>query len=587
MPHAILILVDALRADHLGCYAGEDLGTPNMDRLARQGVVFENAISQGSWTRPSTASMMTGLYPSQNGVGTRWSKTGEGRLSARTLDPSIPTLAETLTANGHTTAFLGGSAVLKPLFGVTRGFTHNLWRSIANDGAVIVEDFEQWIQTERPESSFCYMHFMDVHKPLPMETIPARLDTGLDLDLVKESKNELMSYYAAAVRRVDQHIGGVIRALESEGMLEDTLIILSADHGEELGEHGGMLSHGRTLYRELLHVPLVMRLPGQAFARERIDQPVQLIDFMPTILDYLHCPPIDLPGRSLLTLIRGEETERAAAFSEHVKPDRYSQSVTTRTHQLIQSYRLENTRPGSPADLLPGLSVAAKGQRIQGGRFIPTKIFIQGEERPTLSGMVERVDTASNSVSLMGITCQVNEDTRFIGKEDIGPLTFDGLAVGDRVTLNFTAGSNGRRVATTIKRKPPGGKSKIEGRIERVQDLEGGLRSITVLGMDVLIDSNTKIRAMKDENREEITVSPVNRVLTGDFIDVHTELYDFTSDPAETRDIVDERPDIAQELEEMLALWTQSLLGQVQETAGSVDVDPETMEQLRLMGYVE
>ena len=150
MPHAILILVDALRADHLGCYAGEDLGTPNMDRLARQGVVFENAISQGSWTRPSTASMMTGLYPSQNGVGTRWSKTGEGRLSARTLDPSIPTLAETLTAGGHTTAFMGGSAVLKPLFGVNRGFTHNLWRSIANDGAVIVEDFEQWIQTERP-----------------------------------------------------------------------------------------------------------------------------------------------------------------------------------------------------------------------------------------------------------------------------------------------------------------------------------------------------------------------------------------------------------------------------------------------------
>jgi hypothetical protein len=587
MPHAILILVDALRADHLGCYAGEDLGTPNTDGLARQGVVFRNAMSQASWTRPSTASIMTGLYPSQTGLVGKWSKTGEGRLSARTLDPSIPTLAEILTAGGHTTAFMGGNAILKPLFGVTRGFTHNLWRSIANDGAVIVEDFEQWIQTERPESSFCYMHFMDVHKPLPMETIPARLDTGLDLDLVKESKNELMSYYAAAVRRVDQYIGGVIRALESEGMLEDTLIILSADHGEELGEHGGMLSHGRTLYRELLHVPLVMRLPGQAFARERIDQPVQLIDFMPTILDYLQCPPIDVPGRSLLTLIRGEEAERAAAFSEHVKPDRYSQSVTTRTHQLIQSYRLEDSRPGSPADLLPGLSVAAKGQRIQGGRFIPTKIFIQGEERPTLSGMVERVDTASNSVSLMGITCQVNEDTRFIGKEDSGPLTFDGLAVGDRVTLNFTAESNGRRVATTIKRKPPGGKSKIEGRIERVQALEGGLRSVTVLGMDVLIDSNTKIRAMKDENREEITVSPVNRVLTGDFIDVHTELYDVTSDPAETRDIVDERPDIAQELEEMLALWTQSLLGQVQESTGSVDVDPETMEQLRLMGYVE
>ncbi|HVD45218.1 MAG TPA: sulfatase, partial [Rubrobacter sp.] len=376
-----MILVDALRADHLGCYAGEDLGTPNMDRLAQQGIVFENAISQGSWTRPSTASMMTGLYPSQHGVGSRWSKTDEGRLSARSLDPSIPTLAEILTAGGHTTGFMGGNAILKPLFGVIRGFTHNLWRSIANDGDVIAEDFERWVQTERPKSSFCYMHFMDVHKPFQMETIPARLDTGLDLDLVHESKNELMSYYAAAVRRVDEHIGGVIRTLENAGMLEDTMIIFGADHGEELGEHGGMLSHGRTLYRELVHVPLIVRLPGQAFARQRIDQPVELIDFMPTILDYMQCPPMDVPGRSLLTLIRGEETERAAAFSEHVRPDLYSQSVTTRTHQLIQSYQLENTRPGSPADLQPGLSVAAKGQRIQGGRFIPTKIFIQREDR--------------------------------------------------------------------------------------------------------------------------------------------------------------------------------------------------------------
>ena len=587
MPHAILILVDALRADHLGCYAGEDLGTPNMDRLAQQGIVFENAISQGSWTRPSTASMMTGLYPSQNGVGSRWSKTDEGRLSARSLDPSIPTLAEILTAGGHTTAFMGGNAILKSLFGVTRGFTHNLWRSIANDGAVIAEDFERWVQTEHPKSSFCYMHFMDVHKPLPMETIPARLETGLDLDLVHESKNELMSYYAAAVRRVDEHIGSVIRTLETAGMLENALLILGADHGEELGEHGGMLSHGRTLYRELVHVPLIVRWPGQAFAGERIDQPVQLIDLMPTILDYLQCQPMDVPGRSLLTLIRGEETDRAAAFSEHVKPDRYSQSVTTRTHQLIQSYQLEDTRPGSPADLRPGLCVAAKGQRIQGGHFIPTKILIQREDRPTLSGTVERVDAAGNSVTLMGITCQIDENTRFVGKEDSGPLTFDGLAVGDRVTLNFTAESNGRHVATTVKRKAPGGKSKIEGRIEQVRDLQGGLRSITVLGTDVLIDSNTKVVAMKDENREEMKVSPVSRVLTGDFVDVQTELYDVTSDPAEARNIVDERPDIAQELEEMLALWTQSLLGQVQETTGSVDVDPETMEQLRLMGYVE
>jgi hypothetical protein len=308
---------------------------------------------------------------------------------------------------------------------------------------------------------------------------------------------------------------------------------------------------------------------------------------MPTILDYLQHPPADVPGRSLLPLIWGEETESAAAFSEHVRPGQYGQSVTTRTHQLIQSYQLEDTRPGSPADLRPGLSVAVKGQRLQGKRFMPTKILIQRDERPTLSGTVERVDAASGSVTLMGITCRINGETRFVGKEDSEPFTFDGLAVGDRVTLNFAAESNGRHVATKVKRKMPGGKSQIEGRIERVRDLDGGLRSITILGMDVLIDGNVKVQAMKDENREEMKVSPVSRVLAGDFFDVRRELYDVTSDSAETRNIVDERPDIAQELEEMLALWTQSLLGRVRVTAGSVDIDPETMDQLRRMGYIE
>ena len=123
MTHVVLILVDAMRADHLGCYAGKDMGTPNVDELARQGVVFQNAISQASWTRPSTASIMTGLYPSQNGLGGRWSKTKEGkRIRAGALDPSIPTLAEILTAAGHTTAFLGGNAVHQRRVPRRRGF---------------------------------------------------------------------------------------------------------------------------------------------------------------------------------------------------------------------------------------------------------------------------------------------------------------------------------------------------------------------------------------------------------------------------------------------------------------------------------
>jgi hypothetical protein len=154
--------------------------------------------------------------------------------------------------------------------------------------------------------------------------------------------------------------------------------------------------------------------------------------------------------------------------------------------------------------------------------------------------------------------------------------------------VNFTIGPDGRRVATRIKRKADGGKTRIEGPIERTQNPGGGLHSITVLGMDVLIDGNVKVRAMKNGDRREAEDGPVERALTGDFIDVSRELYDIESDPTEARNIVDERPDIAQELEERLAVFTQSLEERMSATmAGNVDVDPATMEQLRLMGYIE
>lgn len=586
MTHALLILVDALRADHLGCYAGENRGTPNADALAREGALFRNAVSQASWTRPSTASIMTGLYPSQTGLGGRWSKTREGRLRTRTLAPSIPTLAELVTAAGHATAFVGGNANLKPLFGITRGFTHNMWRS-TSDGAVAAEDFERWLLTERPESSFCYAHLMDVHNPMPAGTIPARLDAGLDLSLVEESSQELANYYAAAVRRADAHVGRILRTLERTGTLEETLIILSADHGEELGEHGGMLSHGRTLYRETLNVPLLVRLPGGEFAGKEIREPVQCIDLFPTVLEQLGCPPADVPGGSILPLVRGEGTDAGAAFSEYLKPHRYGQSVTTRTHQYVQDYLLEETRDGSPDDLRPGVSVAVKGQPVRGGRFMATKVLIEDpEDEPTVSGAVGGVDEAHGSVTVMGLAFEVGDATRFV-TNDGSALELGALEVGDNITVDFATGPDGRRTATKIRRKAAGGKSKLWGPIEGARDLGGGLRSVTVLGMDVLIDGNVKVRAPKSGDRRERREGPVERVLAGDFIEVSRELYDIENDPLEARNIVDERPDIAQELEETLALWTESLEGRGRATTGDVDVDPETMEQLRLMGYVE
>jgi arylsulfatase A-like enzyme len=590
MSHVVIMLVDALRADHLGCYAGEDTGTPNVDELARQGIVFRNAISQAPWTRPSVASLMTGLYPSQHGLVDRVQGRKKGR-SVAALDPAVPTLAEILAANGHATAaFLGGNANLKPVFGLTRGFDHVRWRP-TTDGAVIVEDFEQWIQGQRPGQSFSYLHFMDVHNPLPGEIIASRLDGGLDLQLVSESMHELTSCYAASVRRVDHHIGRVVQALESSRILDDAWVVVTADHGEELMEHGAMLAHGRTLYRELVRVPLIVRLPGGAHAREINDLPVQLIDLLPSVLDYLGYPPPDVPGRSVLPLLRGEDTgTRTAAFSELHRKDRYIRSITTATHQLIENYLLQETSVDSSADLRPGQTVAIWGESVQGASFLATKVSLESGDGTNgyrkLRGRVEVVDSATGSLTVTGVTSQVNGITEFVGL-DGEPFGLTDLAVGDKVTVWFVV-SDGRLVPTKIIRDKSGAKSKIKGIVERVQDLEQGLRSVSVLGIKILIPDGVRVSASRQNGgTRKLRNDALTRVLAGDYISKQRELYDVTCDPAETCNIVDQRPDIAQELGEMLAGWTETLVGRVHTDAGHVDVDPETLDQLRRMGYVD
>jgi hypothetical protein len=591
MANFMLIVVDALRADHLGFYTGEDTGTPNLDELARQGVFFQNAISQASWTRPAVCSLLTGLYPSQHGVGDRMKQQQES-LSVIALDPAIPTLAETLSGNRYeTAAFMGGNANLKPLFGITRGFAHYAWRPTV-DGSVIVEDFDRWLGVDRPRDAFCYLHFMDVHHPLPMENVSSRLDGGLNLEAVTASMEELVSHYAAAVRRVDDYVGRIVQGLKSVGKFDDTWIFVTADHGEELMDHGKMLSHGRTLYRELIHVPLIVKPPRGVPAGRIVGAPVQLIDIMPTILECAGLPREDLAGRSLLPSIRGEEPDAPShAFSELLRWQQYVQSVTTATHQFIQTYLFEEPREASPADLREGSSAVFMGQPIHNGPFLATRASLKSGDASTMRGMVDHIDLEDSTITVMGVTFHLDESTELVG-HDKKPIDFHEFAVGSKVSLNFTTHPHGQRVASKIEQRKPGGKSKIGGVMEEVRVLEDGLRSVIVLGTEILVDRDlpvSPVREKKDlQGRTEKRANALPRILIGDFIEAQRELYDITDDPQETRNIVDERPDIAQELEETLVIWTESLVsGGRYGAPGSVDVDPETMEQLRRMGYIE
>ncbi|MGH3921329.1 MAG: sulfatase-like hydrolase/transferase, partial [Pseudonocardiaceae bacterium] len=546
-----LVLLDTLRADHVGWYAKRDVDTPALDRLASRGVVFANAVSQFPSTRGSVSSIFTGLYPSQHGLVDR---AGKSRRAA------VPTLAEILASAGYlTAAFVGGNTNLKPVLGLTRGFGHVDYLP-TTDGSVLVDRFEHFLEAGLPERFFCYLHLMDVHNPLPDQMAPPRLGQGLGPSAVEERMGQLVECYAAAVRLVDRHVAGVVHVLEKAGVLDDTLVIVTADHGEEHREHGTMLAHGRSLYRELLHVPLIMRLPGGASAGTVVDRPVQSIDLMPTILEAAGCPRAGLAGRSLLPAIQGEGRDPSLpAFSELLRQGRYCQSATTSTHQLIVSYQLEKVAAVSLADLEPGVLVNCTGQLIQTGWFLPTKLLFALEKPPRIRGPVDAVDPETGSLTVLGFSFRTDAATAWLGLEE-EPIEPSAIGVGDCVGAVLAETANGGYRAVGIQRRKPGGKSHIVGTVERVRDLEDGFRLVTVLGTDIVVGSNVILEAeYRGKRSDPRKTDALTRVLGADYLKREVELYDLAADPCQARNIVGKRPDIAEELETQLAAWTELL----------------------------
>lgn len=320
---AVLVVVDALRPDDLGAYGCARATSPGLDRLAASGALFSRAFAQSSWTLPSLATLMTSLYPSVHGA---MQSPGEGDWGARLergalalgpgqrLDASRRTLAETLRAAGWATAGFVGGAFPRAAFGFDKGF--DVWRE-ANLVDELLPDARRFVRAHRDGGFFLYLHAMGVHAPY---AAPPRWDADYrgsvdgstrTFALVDQGKlrlsprdlAHLRARYDDGVTWVDRGLGALFDELRAAGLLDSTLVVVTADHGEAFLEHG-RLGHGDTLYDELLRVPLIARAPG--LAARRIDEPVGLVDVAPTILDWLGAPPLPAAqGRSLLPLLRG------------------------------------------------------------------------------------------------------------------------------------------------------------------------------------------------------------------------------------------------------------------------------------------
>ncbi len=324
--NVVLIVLDTVRADHLGLYGYGRPTSPALDRWSERGAVFDMALATSPWTLPSFGSIYTGELPSRHSAGLLMPDEGQGR-SFVALDPTVPSLPQLLAARGYATAAVINNPFLHPQFGVARGFETYDYAPGNNAqirrADVIVQRSLSWLDARDDRPFFLVVHFFDPHMnydpPLAVRGRFAKDYKGKltlpisDLAGIREGKIELddadRTFIAAAYDEellfVDVQLGRLFEGFRERGVLGDTVIVLTSDHGEELFDHGGF-EHGYSVHQEVLHVPLVLWGPG--IDGKRYGGAVSIADISPTILEALGLPATEgVVGRSLWGVVTRDE----------------------------------------------------------------------------------------------------------------------------------------------------------------------------------------------------------------------------------------------------------------------------------------
>jgi len=331
-PNVILITLDTTRADRMG-FLGSDRGlTPNLDQLATQSVVFTRAYAQVPLTTPSHAALLTGTYPQFNHV---------EDLGAP-LRSDVPYLPDILHKRGYHTAALVGAYILDPKGaapGFDRGFDlynagfrqrkpgEDRYKTVERRAEEVANRALGWISRNPQGPFFVWMHFYDAHDPYdPPPPFKAKY---------------VEAPYDGEIAYTDSVVGSFIEVLRRHGLYQNTLIVIAADHGEAFGEHGEE-RHGMFLYDETIHVPLLVKLPGERFSGKRVDARVAIADVAPTLLEAVGAsPPKEMQAKSLLPLL--EQTKSA---DQHRGEDQQVYSETTYPNRAFGWSEVRSWRTG-------------------------------------------------------------------------------------------------------------------------------------------------------------------------------------------------------------------------------------------------
>lgn len=343
--NVLFVSFDALQAAHTGCLGYFRNTTPMIDEFARKGFLFTQAISQASWTVPSTMSWFTSLYPSEHKVVNKYSQYDEEKkvlTNLSELSPGVVTLAEILKEDSYTTAGFTGDAGVSSKFGFGKGFD-----TYIDDKKFAGLDYSappalEWLKENKDRKFFMFLHGYDQHgQNDPPEGFTRRFvdfnykgqlkggkeeqgafrEEGLEkgsIELAEEDVRFWRALYDEKIYGANQRFEKFIEEFEKLGLLDKTIIVLTSDHGTEFYEHK-RFDHGFSLYDELIHVPLVIYLPGKK-GGEVIRKQVRAIDLMPTIIDLLRINIDDeiknqIRGVSLVPLMKRESMD-LTAYSE-------------------------------------------------------------------------------------------------------------------------------------------------------------------------------------------------------------------------------------------------------------------------------
>ncbi|MFB6356223.1 MAG: sulfatase [bacterium] len=358
-PNVILIGIDTLRADHLG-YLGYTRNTsPNLDRLARESLVYERAHSTTSWTLPAFHSLMTGLSPKNHRV----------RTTNDALSPAYTTLAELVNNEGYQTAGFISAPYLEDTFGFEQGFDYydeslstgtNIGSHRNITSRRLTNKARFWLRNRSNSPFFLFLHYWDPHYDyIPPESYDRvfypEYDgdvNGLNIErsnkihpgMPEDDLRQIVSLYDGEIRWTDYQLGRLFDFLQKQGLYEESWIIVVGDHGDEFLEHGGK-GHRHTLYQELIHVPLIIKRPGSREGR-RISKNVSINDVFPTLVRQITGElPYPVDGKSLLTKDKNVSTKQRPIYATLTRDRGTLRTVRKGDWKLILD----------PADTLPQL----------------------------------------------------------------------------------------------------------------------------------------------------------------------------------------------------------------------------------------